>query len=88
MRENGEKQQCEMYRNSQMMIGWDEEVCQRSDKVVLEDHPRTRIPEERARRERTWVLALSTQGRAGPMPQKPGCAEAVRIKNKFQIEAG
>ena len=32
----------------------------------MEDHSYTRTYEKRARREKTWVLALNTQGRAGP----------------------
>ena len=44
--------------------------------------------EERARPEKTWVLALNTEGPTGPMRERPDYAEAARTKNRLRHEAG
>ena len=67
LRHNSLTLSTEHYKESQLAIGWDEEFCRRLDKIVLEDHPYVSTREERTRREKTWVLALNTQGPAVPM---------------------
>ena len=70
-----------------MAIGWDEEFCRRLDKLALEDHSYVPTYEERARREKTWLLALNTQGPTGQIRQRPDYADAVRIRNRLKSEA-
>ena len=55
-------QNCPIYRESQLAIGWDEEFCTRYDEISTEDHTFVCTAEEHRRREISWVLVLNSQG--------------------------
>ena len=44
--------------------------------------------EECERRENSWVLALNSQRKNGPMNQREDCAEPIRIKERLYEESG
>ena len=52
-----------IYRESQLAIGWDEAFFAHYDEEAKEDHSYVAAAEERKRREKSWVLALNSQGK-------------------------
>ena len=52
-----------IYRESQLAIGWDEAFCAHYDEMAKEDHSYVAAAEERKRREKSWVLAINSQGK-------------------------
>ena len=56
------------YRESQINIGWNEELCARYDANAAEDHSYIATASERCSRENVWVLVLNS---SGPKPDEP-----------------
>ena len=55
----------ERYRESQLAIGWDEELCARYDEIALEDHSYVATKAERSRHENSWKNVLHSSGPNG-----------------------
>ena len=75
-------QNCPTYRESQLVIGWDEGFCARYHATAKEDHSYVCTAEEHERRDNSWVLVLNSQGKNGPMKQREDYAEPIRIKER------
>ena len=69
----------------QINIGWDGEHCKRYDAIAAKDHSCIATSAERNRRE---MLALNSSGPNGPMNQREGYHEAIKIKERSHGESG
>ena len=56
-----------VYRDSQLAIGWSEQMCKEWDELEKEDHTYKLTPEERRRYRGQWYLNLNKAGQNGPM---------------------
>ena len=72
------------YRASQVEHGWTEELCAKHDALAQEGRSYTHTAREHQRLASTWTVSSSQQfGQNGPMAERPGYAEAVRIRNRL-----
>ena len=79
-------QQSETYRHSQMIIGRDEELCKRLDRVAREDQSYIATWDERRRHEKNWKLGLKPHGPVGPMKSRSDDSEAVEKIREIRRE--
>ena len=68
----------DVYRNSQIAIGWTEEKWTYLDSLLLEDKSHTSTRRERIRYENNWALGMNGQGPTpGPTKQRTDYPQAV-----------
>ena len=68
----------ELYRNSQIAIGWTGEHCQYSDSLMFIDFSYTATRKERQRHENNCTLGINGQGpKPGPMKKRTDYLQAV-----------
>ena len=78
----------QVYRESQLTIGWTEQKCIEMDKLAQEDHTYRLSKEEFKRFQGQWYLTLSKSGKNAPMRLPSGFRAAVTIKNRLHRESG
>ena len=67
---------CQLYRDSQTNVGWDENVCAAYDVIASEDHSYIATRWERSRNENSWKLVLNSEGANGSVDQPDDYKEA------------
>ena len=65
-------QQHDGYKESQQVIGWDEDACRRFDKIASQNHCYIAAWYERQRCENNWKLVMNAKGKNGLMKNKIG----------------
>ena len=78
----------QVYRESQLKIGWTEQRCIEMDKLAQEDHSNRLSKEEFERYQGQWYLALNKSGNNAPMRLRSDFRAAVTIKNRLHRESG
>ena len=79
---------CPIFDDHSWTWGWTEDHCARLEEIAAEDHSNIATAAERARRENTWVLVLSSSGPNGPMNQREDYREAMRSEERLHQESG
>ena len=57
----------QVYRESQLAIGWTEQKCKEWDELARGNHTYRLTPEEFTRYQSQWYLTLNKSGKNGPM---------------------
>ena len=57
----------QVYRDSQLKIGWTEQKCIEMDKLAQEDHSYRPSRDEFQRYQKQWYLTLNKSGKNAPM---------------------
>ena len=78
----------QVYRDSQLKIGWTEEKCIEMDKLAQEDHSYRLSRDEFQRYQKQWYLTLNKSGKNAPMRLRSDFRAAVTIKNRLHRESG
>ena len=78
----------QVYRESQLKIGWTEQKCIEVGKFVQEDDSYRLSREEFKRYQGQWHLTLNKSGKNAPMRLRSEFRAAVTIKNRLHREAG
>ena len=78
----------QVYRDSQLKIGWTEQKCIEMDKLAQEDHPYRLSRDEFKRYQGQWCLTLNKSGKNAPMRLRSDFRAAVTIKNRLHRESG
>ena len=72
----------QVYRDSQLKIGWTEEKCIAMDILAQEDHSYRLSKDEFKRYQGQWYFTLKKSGKNAPMRLRSDLRAAVTIKNK------
>ena len=78
----------QVYRESQLKIGWTEQKCIEMDKLAQEDHSNRPSKEEFERYQGQRYLRLNKSGENAPMRLRSDFRAAVTIKNRLHRESG
>ena len=78
----------QVYRESQLKIGWTEQKCIEMDKLAQEDHSIRLSKEEFKIFQGQWYLTLNNSGKNAPMRLRSDFRAAVTIKNRLHRESG
>ena len=78
----------QVYRESQLLIGWTEQKCIEMDELAKEDHTYHLTPEEWRRYQGQWYLTLNKEGKHGPLKLRSDFRAAVLMKNRLHYESG
>ena len=78
----------QVYRESQLKIGWTGQKCIEMDKLAQEDHSNRPSRKEFKRCQRQWYLTLNKSGKNAPMRLRTDFQAAVTIKNRLHRESG
>ena len=78
----------QVYRGSQLKIGWTEQKCTEMDKLAQEDHTYRLSKEEFKRYQGQCYLTLNKSGKNAPMRLRSDFRVAVTIKNRLHRESG
>ena len=78
----------QVYRESQLAIGWTEQKCKEWDELAKEDHTYHLTPEEKKRYQGQWYLTLNKAGENGPLKLRSDFRAAVSMKNRLHHESG
>ena len=78
----------QVYRESQLKIGWTEQKCIEWDELAIEDHTYRLTPEEKRRNQGQWYLTLNRSGKNAPMRLRSDLRAAVTTKNRLHRESG
>ena len=81
-------QRDQIYRDSQLKIGWTEEKCIEMDKLAQEDHSYRLSYEEYERYQKHWYLTLNKSGKNAPMRLRSDFRTAVTLMNRLHRESG
>ena len=76
------------YRDSQLKIGWTEEMCLAMNKLAQEDHSYCPLPEEFDRYWKNWHITLNKSGRNAPMKLRSDFREALTNMHRLHRESG
>ena len=77
----------QVYRESQLAIGWSEQEWKEWDEFAKEDHTNNLTPEERIKYKGQWYLTLNKAGKNGPMKLRSDYRAAVMMKNCLHHES-
>ena len=77
-----------VYRDSQLKIGWTEEMCIAMDKLAQEDHSYRLSYEEYERYQKHWYLTLNKSGKNALMRLRSDFRTAVTLMNRLHRESG
>ena len=78
----------QVYRDSQLKIGWTEQKCIEMDKLAQEDHSYRLSRDEFQRYQKQWYLTLNKSCKNAPMRLRSDFRAAVTIKNSLHREPG
>ena len=78
----------QVFRDSQLKIGWIEQKCIEMDKLAQEDHAYRLSKEEFERYQGQWYLTLNKSGKNAPMRLRSDFRAVVTIKNRLHREPG
>ena len=78
----------QVYRDSQLKIGWTEHKCIEMDKLAQVDHSHRLSREEFKRYQGQRYLTLNKSGKNAPMRLRSDFRAAVTIKNRLHRESG
>ena len=78
----------QVYRESQLAIGWTEPKCIEMDELAKQDHSYRLSREEFKRYQGQWYLLLNKSGKNAPMRLRSDFRAAVSLKNRLHREAG
>ena len=78
----------QVFRESQLAIGWTEQKCKEMDELAKENHTYHLSLEEFKIYQGQWYLTLNKSGKNGPMRLRPDFRAAVSIKNRLHRESG
>ena len=78
----------QVYRDSQLKIGWTEQKCIEMDKLAQVDHSYRLSREEFKRYQGQRYLTLNKSGKNAPMWLRSDFRAAVTIKNRLHRESG
>ena len=77
----------QVYRESQLKIGWTEQKCIEMDELAKQDHTYHLSEEEFKRYQGQWYLTLNKSGKNVPMRLRPNFRAAVSLKNRLHRES-
>ena len=78
----------QVYRESQLKIGWTEQKCMEMDELAQQDHTYRLSKEEFKRYQGQWYLTLNKLGKKDPMRLRSGFRAAVPLKKRLYRELG
>ena len=78
----------QVYRESQLKIGWNEHKCTEMDELAKQNHTCHLSEEEFKRYQGQWYLTLNKSGKNAPMRLRSYFRAAVTIKNRLHREPG
>ena len=78
----------QVFRESQLKIGWTEQKCVEMDELAKQDHTYHLSKEEFKRNQGQWYLTLNKSGKNAPMRLRPDFRAAVSLKNRLHRESG
>ena len=78
----------QVYRESQLLLGWTEQKCREMDELAKQDHTYHLSTEEFKRYQGQWYLTLNKSGKNAPMRLRPDFRAAVSVKNRLHRESG
>ena len=78
----------QVYRESQLQIGWTEQKCKEWDELAQEDHTYRLAPDEKKRYQGQWYLTLNKAGKNGLMKLRSDFRAAVSLRNRLHRESG
>ena len=78
----------QVYRESQVAIGWTEQKCTEMDELAKQNHTHHLSTEEFKRYQEQWYLTLNKSGKNAPMRLRPDFRAAVSLKNRLHRESG
>ena len=81
-------QRDQVYRESQLAIGWLEQECIKMDELAQQDHTYHLFKEGFKKYQGQWYLTLNKSGKNGPLKFRSDFRAAVSIKNRFHHESG
>ena len=78
----------QVYRESQLLIGWTEQKCMEVDELAEPNHTYHLSAGEFKRYQGQWFLTLNKSGKNAPMRLRPDFRAAVSLKNRLNRESG
>ena len=72
----------QVYRESQLAIGWTEQKCIEMDELAKQNHTYHLSTEEFKRYQGQWYLTLNKSGKNAPMRIRPDLRAAVSLTNR------
>ena len=78
----------QVYRESQLKIGWTKQKCIEMDELAKQDHTYHLSKKEFIRYQGQWYLTLNKSGKNTPMRLRPDFRAAVSLKNRLHRESG
>ena len=78
----------QVYRESQLLIGWTEQKCIEMDELAKQNHTYHLSTEEFKRYQGQWYLTLNKSGKNAPARLRPDFRAAVSLKNRLHRESG
>ena len=78
----------QVYRESQLAIGWTEQKCIEMDQLAKQNHTYHLSTEEFKRYQEQWYLTLNKSGKTAPMRLRPDFRAAVSLKKRLHRESG
>ena len=81
-------QRDQVYRESQLKIGWTEQKCIEMDKLAQEDQSHRLTKEKFKRYQGQWYLTTNKSGKNAPMRLRSDFRAAVSIKKRLHREPG
>ena len=78
----------QVYRESQLKIGWTEQKCIEMDELAKQNHTYHLSTEEFKRYQGQWYLTLNKSGINWPVRLRPDFRAAVSLKNRLHRESG
>ena len=77
----------QVYRESQLVIGWTEQKSIEMDELAKEDHAYHLSTEDFKRYQGQWYLTLDKSGKNAPIRLRPDFRAAVSLKNRLHCES-
>ena len=78
----------QVYRESQLLIGWTEQKCIEMDELAKKNHTYHLSTEDFKKKQGQWYLTLNKSGKNAPMRLRPDFRTAVSLKNRLHRESG
>ena len=78
----------QVYRESQLAIGWTEQKCIEMDELAKQNHTYHLSKEEFKRYQGQWYSTPNKSGKNAPMRFRPDFRAAVSLKNRLHRESG
>ena len=78
----------QVYRESQLQVGWTEQKCIEMDELVKQNHTYHLSTEEFKRYQGQWYLTVNKSGKNAPMRLRSDFRAAVSLNNRLHRESG